>query len=111
MNERQKKVLRNGVGALAENAQEDVKNNGDDHGVYGLEDDDRHLSWSRAVEAGKDTLVHVIKEDGVQGALEECYMFDDEDEPTGIEKVAVAEIEAYVTTLMAGADEEVVERS
>lgn len=91
---------------LAENAHESLKMGADpaDYGVEHKED----LTWEKAVKHGLDTLLCAIHEDGIAGAIENAYIFDegDDDQPTGLADCDQQEVERFVGSLRGTRDAE-----
>lgn len=72
MNETQKQAVRTSIDGMAENAQEDARHNPADHGVSHGED----FTWAMAVAEACDTVCMVVREEGVQAAIDQGYMDD-----------------------------------
>lgn len=92
--EAQKNVLICAIDGLAENAQEDCAMHPEDHNVEHKDDFTEEMAQAEA----HDTMILVFREDGVQGAMDNGYVFDegDDDEPTGLADCSVNDIVAFI---------------
>lgn len=90
----QKEVVLGGVYGQAENAQESARHSPEE---YDLEDGER-LSWEKAVDSGKDTIIYVVEADGMESALNDGYLTDDED--SGVKDLDPKAVVAYVKSLV-----------
>jgi len=101
LTEAQKKVLISAVWNQAENARESLKM-GADSDEYDVEHRD-DFTWEMAVAHGLDTLWRAIDEDGIEGAIEDAYLFDegDDEQPTGLVGCDPREVDRFLRTLRA----------
>jgi len=95
----QKRIFISAVHNLAENAEESLKM-GAEPADYGVEHKD-DFTWEMAVQHGIDTLWYVVHEDGLQGAIDNAYIFDEDenDNPTGLEKLVQQDVEKFLRSL------------